>query len=606
MSNQGIGYTSKNFADIRADLFNMVKQYYPDVVSDFNDASISSMLIDLNAAVGDMLSVNTDRAFQETQIDYAKERKSVLSLARTNGLKIPSKRPSVTIVDFSVKVPVFGDSFDSSYAPLIRAGAQVSGAGKVFETSNDIDFSNPFTVGGVPNRLIIPNIDSNGTIVNYTLVKREIVTNGFTKVFKRVIDANDVRPFLEIILPDNNVLSIESLITLNGTNFTTEPTLSQFLDLNNKWFEVDALAEDKVFVDDNSQASDNAGVKIGKWVSVNKKFISEYTDLGFIKLIFGGGTQDTSSLFNFDTNPLLIKQIGDIINNLSLGTTPTANTTMFIKYRVGGGSDTNIGPNILNSIGLLDMKVIGSDNQINNAVKSSLKVNNPFPALGGKDAPSVEEIRNLVKYNQSAQNRAVCVKDYKAILGKMPSRYGLPFRFGVFEEQNKINVFLLGLDNNGKLTNTSTSTLKENISNYLSNYRMINDYISFGDGRIINLAYEIDLIIDKGIVESQVISEAINVVAKFMDIKNFEMGDNIHISTLIKEINNIGGVINVANIRVYNRVGGIYSLNEITQTYSDDSTREIDFTLDNTIYGDVISMFEILEPSKDISVRVRY
>ena len=133
------------------------------------------MILELNAAVGDMLSTNTDRMFQETQIDYAQERKSVLSMARTFGLKIPGKRPSVTIVDFSITVPVFGDSFDITYAPVIKAGSQVSGAGKVFETSDDIDFANPFTKGGIPNRLIIPNLDNNGRIANYTLTKREIM-----------------------------------------------------------------------------------------------------------------------------------------------------------------------------------------------------------------------------------------------------------------------------------------------------------------------------------------------------------------------------------------------------------------------------------------------
>jgi hypothetical protein len=34
----------------------------------------------------------------------------------------------------------------------------------------------------------------------------------------------------------------------------------------------------------------------GKWISVTRKFIREYTDLGFTKIILGGGTQDTSSL----------------------------------------------------------------------------------------------------------------------------------------------------------------------------------------------------------------------------------------------------------------------------------------------------------------------
>lgn len=91
MANKGINYTSRNFADIRTDLVNMVRQYYPDIFNDFNDASVGMMILELNAAVGDMLSFNTDRMFQETQIDYAKERKSVLSMARTFGLKIPVK-----------------------------------------------------------------------------------------------------------------------------------------------------------------------------------------------------------------------------------------------------------------------------------------------------------------------------------------------------------------------------------------------------------------------------------------------------------------------------------------------------------------------------------
>jgi hypothetical protein len=45
------------------------------------------------------------------------------------------------------------------------------------------------------------------------------------------------------------------------------------------------------------------------------------------------------------------------------------------------------------------MNVNGPDATLNSAVKTSLKVNNTFPALGGKDTPSVEEIRNLVRYN---------------------------------------------------------------------------------------------------------------------------------------------------------------------------------------------------------------
>ena len=605
MANQGIGYTSRNFSDIRADLIDMVRQYYPDIFNDFNDASVGMMLLELNAAVGDMLSVNTDRMFQETQIDYAKERKSVMSMARTFGLKIPGKRPSVTIVDFSVIVPVFGDSFDASYAPTIRAGAQVNGAGKVFETSTDIDFTNPFTVGGIPNRTIVPNVNSNGTIINYTLTKREIVVNGFTKTFKRVITSTDVKPFLEVILPENNILSIDTVIALQGTDFTTEPNLAQFSDINNRWFEVDSLAEDKVFIEDNTKITDNAGVRPGKWLTVTKKFISEYTDLGFTKLIFGGGAQDTTSLCQFDANQPLANQIGNFINNLSLGTTPTANTTLFVKYRIGGGADTNVGPNILKSVGLVNVSVIGSNPQINQAVKSSLKVNNAFPALGGRDVPSVEEIKNMVRYNFASQNRAVTIKDYQTRIAQMPGRYGVPFRCGVFEEQNKINVYILGLNGSSKLSNTSTSALKENISTYLADYRMLNDYVTITDGRIINLRFEVDLYIDKKAPQSQIISQVITDIQTYMDVNKFQMGDNIYISQLLKTINNVGGVINVLDLRIYNQVGGIYSLNEISQAYLDEETRQIDISADYTLFGEPTSMFEILEPTKDIKIRVK-
>jgi len=606
MANQGINYGYRNFADIRASLVDMARQYYPDIFNDFNDASVGMMLLELNAAVGDMLSFNTDRMFQETQIDFAQQTKSVLSMARTLGLKIPGNRPSVTIVDFSVTVPVLGDSFDISYAPIINAGSQVSGAGKIFENLYDIDFSNPFNANGIPNRLILPNFNSNGTIINYTLTKREIVTNGFTRVFKKVINISDVKPFLEVVLPEDNVLSVESIITLDGTNFNTTPSLSQFSNQSLRWYEVDALAENKVFVEDNNKITDNAGVKPGKWITIDKKFITEYTDLGFTKIIFGSGTKDTSSLCDFDSNLPLVNQIGDFINNLSLGQTPTANTTMFIKYRVGGGADTNVGPNVLRTVGLLNFTINGLNQTINNAVRKSLTVNNAFPALGGRNTPSVDEIRYMTKYNFASQNRAVTIKDYQAIISKMPGNFGVPFRMCIMEEQNKVKVYMIGLDQQSKLSNDSTSALRDNIATYLSDYRMMNDYVQVTNGKIINLSFEVDLYIDKKQPQAQIIAEVINNIKNYMDVNKYDMGDNIYLSPLIETINSVGGVLNVIDVRVYNKIGeGKYSLNEISQPYIDTESRQIDISADYTLFGEPTSMFEVKFPTQDILVRVK-
>ena len=60
----------------------------------------------------------------------------------------------------------------------------------------------------------------------------------------------------------------------------------------------------------------------------------------------------------------------------------------------------------------------------------------------------------------------------------MPGEFGVPFRTGVYEERNKVNVSILALDENSKLTTQSTSALKQNIAEYLADFRMINDYVT--------------------------------------------------------------------------------------------------------------------------------
>lgn len=601
-----INYYARNFADVREELINFVKQYYPDIFNDYNDASVGMMLLELNAAVGDMLSFHTDRMFQETQIDYAQERSSILSMARTFGLRVPGNRPSVTICDFSVTVPVNGDTWDLAYAPLIRRGAQVGGAGKAFEAQDEIDFSSPFNSSGIPNRTTIPNYDSNNTIISYTITKREMVVNGSTKILKRVLTSADVRPFFEVILPEDNVLSINSIITLEGTDYSSNPTTAQFYNENLRWYEVNALADDIVFIKDSSRVSDVSTVNPGKFKKVDQRFIREYTDNGFAKIIFGGGSEDITSLCEFDVNKALVGRVGDFINNLSLGITPSANRTMFISYRVGGGATTNVGPNVIKTVTGVEMSINGPNQTINQKVRNSLAVNNPLPAMGGKNEPSIEELRNLVRYNFASQERCVTIEDYKTRIALMPGEFGIPFRNNVMEIQNKIKVYTLTLDSNGNLSTMSSSTLKDNIATYLSDYRMLNDYVEVDNGKVYNLGFDIDLFVDKQFSQSEIIAQVINVVTDYFDINKWAMGDNIYVAQLIEQINNVPGVLNVVDLKIYNKVGeGKYSPNEVPQPYISDETREIDLLGEYTLFGDPVGMFEIKNPGTDIKVRVK-
>ena len=601
-----IDYNARNFAEVRDQLVGFIQQYYPEIFSDFNDASVGMMLLELNAAVGDMLSFHTDRMFNETQINYAHERSSLLELARTFGLNVPGKRPSITVVDWVFTVPVGdGDTFDISYAPLLLKGSQATGAGKVFELMEDCDFSSPFTTGGIPNRLIVPDIDGSGTIQNYKLTKREICLNGFTKVYKRVITKEDYKPFLEIILPEDNVLSIENIITREGTNFNTLPTEDQWNNFDLAWNEVSALAQPEIYIKDENSLSDKGGVLPGKWKNSPRRFIKEYTDNGFCKTIFGSGDADISSLNDFVGCRGQLDRIGEMINNTSLGQIPKPSTTMFIRYRVGGGNSSNIGPNVLTQLGDVDRIVNGPDETTNQQVYDSLEVNNEIPALGGREAPSIEEIRNLVKYNFAAHDRCVTIKDYQSRVKLMPGRFGVPFRTGVWEERNKINVSILALDQNSKLTTQATSTLKHNIAEYLADYRMINDYVTIKNGQVINLSFEADLFTDKTTPKGQIISGVIGSIREYMDINKWDMGDNIYLSQLVENINNVAGVLNVTDLRVYNEVNknGKYSLNEIAQPIIDQATNQIDIER-YTLFGIPNAMFEIKYPNKDIRVSI--
>ena len=278
---------------------------------------------------------------------------------------------------------------------------------------------------------------------------------------------------------------------------------------------------------------------------------------------------------------------------------------MFVRYRVGGGTISNIGANTISTVSLVNMTVNGPNPTINQAVRNSLDVNNPVPAFGGNDAPNVSEIRNLVKYNFSSQDRAVTIKDYKARVDLMPGKYGRPFRNAVWEEQNKVQITILTLDSAGKLSNTSTSTIKENMARYLSDYRMVNDYILIDDGKIINLAFEVDLFIDKQFSDSEIASEAISTIVAFMAVENRGMGDNIYLGQLLENINNLNGVINVLDTRVFNRVGGVYSDNETSQPYIDAQTKQIDLLGEYTLFSEPDMMFEVKYPNVDITIKVK-
>lgn len=599
-----ISYATRDFAGLRQELVNLTNDYYPDLVKNTNDASIFSVLLDLNAAVADNLHFHIDRVWQETILDFAQQRQSLFHIAKTYGIRIPGVRPSVALCDFSVNVPVRGDKEDERYLGVLKGGAQVSGGGQIFETLEDIDFSSPFNSKGEPNRLKIPNFDSNNSLISYTITKREAVVNGVTRIYRRVINQVDQKPFLKLYLPEQNVLGVVSVIHKDGTTFGANPTSTEFATSTSKWYEVKSLIQDKVFVPNTTGVSDKNNFKAGDYMSVSNKYITEYTPEGYFSLTFGSGTVDPlDNLDNYITNNMKVN-IASFLNNMSLGAVPKVNSTLFVKYRIGGGKDSNLGVNVITSVDSVEFNILGPNSTINTQVGDSLTVTNITPAIGGADQPTIEEIRNMVAYNFASQNRAVTLNDYKSLIETMPSTYGAPAKVNVMEEDNKVRIKLLSYDENGNLTDTVSNTLKNNILNYLSEFRMINDYLDIVSGEVIDMGLEVDLVIDKNTSQTDVIKTAIENVVDFFAIEKRKMGDPLFVGDLSKSIGNVSGVVNVVDVRVFGKIGGEYSSSEVSQSYKDNITKEIQQS-DNTIFMKSNQIFQIRFPNKDIKIRIK-
>jgi hypothetical protein len=598
-----ISYATRDFAGLRQELVNLTKEYYPDLVKNTNDASIFSVLLDLNAAVADNLHFHIDRVWQETMLDFAQQRQSLFHIAKTYGIKIPGNRPSVSLCDFSINVPVRGDKEDDRYLGVVKAGAQVSGGGQIFETLEDIDFSDPFNSRGEPNRLKIPNFDNNNRLISYTITKREPVVNGVTRIYRRVISELDQKPFLKLYLPEQDVLGVTSIIHKDGTSFGANPSSSEFTNISNKWYEVKTLIQDKVFIPDPTAASDSDNFKAGKYLDVNNKFVTEYTPEGYFSITFGSGT--VNPLDNLDNymNGSLKVNLSTYLNNMSLGAVPKANTTIFIKYRIGGGKDSNLGVNIITSVDDVEFEVNGPNENFNSQVQQSLRVTNVTPAIGGADQPTIEELRNMVSYNFSAQDRAVTLNDYKSLIETMPSTYGAPAKVNVMEEDNKVKIKLLSYDENGNLTDIVSNTLKNNILSYLSEYRMINDYIDITSGQVIDLGLEIDLIVDKNEKTSDILRTTIQNTVEFFAIEKRKMGDPLFVGDLMREIGAVSGVVNVVDVRVFNKKGGNYSSSEVSQDVN--ATTGLITQTDLTIFMKSNQIFQIRFPNVDIKVRTK-
>ena len=657
--NKKINYLARSFNDIKAELISFSKKYYPEISDDFNDSSVGSWFIDLVSAVGDNLSYHTDRMYQENNINSANLRGTLLNNARLNAIHVPGPKASMCEVEVSCILPLHDEKGgnisqpDWSLAPILKSGSIVGNSNYQFETVEDVDFGCQFNSDGVSNRKFVPNKDNNGIITAYTVTKSTIVFGGKSKIYKKVLTEDDVKPFMEIILPEKNIMNVESVIFKETSNFNSDPkSYEYYVDKEKykfddseiytyRYFETDSLSDQFKFgtqIDDKNDKLTPYEYELyedakdgtrryyqGEWKPITQKFVTEYTDNGYLKLIFGSGTLP-EVIDTKNTTVPSVHMMSKIINNDLLGVLPKIGWTMFVLYRTSGGISTNLAQGAINSVITANV-VFKRDSNNKEAIVNSLIVNNITPSIGGKDFLSNEEVKNFIKYSIPEQKRCVVINDYKARLMSMPPKYGCPFRCGVMEDNNKISMSCLFIDRDGKLKDEYPVQLSTNIKEYLSHYKTIGDYLQLKSGKYYNIGFIVSIMIDKNYSETEVSKNVIDVIKKFMDISKYDIGEDIFIGELEKEITLTDGVLNLINLQIFSlpktnngssrvcplpkkyqsNIGsnGSCSVN-IEKFPNNDKSFEIDLSqLNNILPSDYDSMFEVRNPETDIIIKTK-
>jgi hypothetical protein len=654
-----IKYLNTDFTGFRSNLIEFAKTYFPKSYNDFNETSPGMMFIEMASYIGDALSYYVDDTFKESLMPYAEDSKSIMALSQYLGYKPKVTSPAITTLSLYHLVPSIGDGVnnrpDETYYLRIKEGMLVDAVSNAtkFRTTEMVDFADEYN-----REVTVYQRDSNTGEPTFYLAKKQVQAISSTVVEKDVTFGS-YEPFRTIALSDTNVIQIIDVRDNQG----------------NKYYEVPYLGQEMVFVEEKNTLSNDPDLHqfrettpyILKTLKTPRRFVVKVNDDNTTTIQFGAGDPSASdeqlipNLKNVGLGlPNSISRLEEsfdptnFLKTKTYGTSPS-NTTITVKYLIGGGnaSNTNVG-DITRITGVeYDedlLKFTPPQRGIYQETKNSLAVDNEVPAVGGRGAETLEEIRQNSLANFGAQNRAVTAKDYQVRVLSMPARYGgiakayaeadgqldnnspasilaspnslqqftdlvmtfvekadneepsstqvkeeiKNFLVGKTDNANEINnpfainLYLLGYNRDGHLTQLNKA-IKQNLKTYLNEYRILTDGV--------NIIDDFEITVLDSYNKSEVITQCINELKNFFVIDKWSFNQTINLSEIELTIANVEGVSSVPKLEISNKCTGRYSPN---------SYNIMAATKDKIVYPSLDPcVFEIKFPNSDIKGRAR-
>jgi hypothetical protein len=600
-----IKYVAREFSDYRQELIEFAKNYFPDSYNDFSPTSPGMMFIEMAAYVGDILSFYQDTQLQETFLQYAKDPGNLYTLAYMMGYRPKVSTVSEVKLDVTQNVaanPTTGTpNWDQALVVNENAVITSTASGNAkFLIDNKIDFT--FSSSFDPTEVTISSIDTaTGVPLEFLLKKKIQAFSGEVKTTTQTFTG--ATKFETTTLADASIIGILDITDSSGGGNTT-------------WYEVPFLGQDTIFVEEtNSNTDSNLVPNLIKLKRVPKRFVTRFNSTGQLQIQFGAGTNDSNDT-EFTPDPTNVgmgtnqgvnklNQAYDPSNFLytqTYGLAPN-NTTLTIRYLVGGGISANVPANTLTNAS-------ATSTATDTSYQSTLAFNNIQAAAGGKDGDTIEELRQNALRSFAEQGRAVTLQDYTVRAMSLPAKYGTVAK--IFMTQDELNsaasttdmildsnplalsMYVLAYNNGGNLI-TASQNLKQNLKTYLSQYMMLTDAVNIKDAFVVNIGVNFDILVRPNYNSRDVLLNCTNTLKSYFSISKWSINQGINLSTIYSLLDTVTGVQTVQKVEIVNKQGGNYS------QYAYDVKGA---TRNNVVYPSYDTMiFEVKFPNQDIKGR---
>lgn len=592
-------YLAKDYSSFKQELASYAKTYFSSKNSDFSEASLGGMFVDLAAYVGDSMSFFLDHQFNELNPLTAVESSNILAHAKNAGVKITGAAPASTDLDIFIEVPATqnnGRYVPSPLAlPIILEGTTCkSSSGITFTITEDLDFSERDIDGEYTCSKTVSQVNSSGNPSYFILTKTIQATSG--KISIETFPVGVASGFKKITLTNSNVSEIISVVDLD----------------ENVYYEVDYLTQNTVFKKTKNIKSDQREVPaVLEVINAGRRFTSQadYNTM-MTTLTFGSGDPELSDndiipdpselalpLYGRKTFQRFSIDPNNLLRSSTLGTSPV-NTTLSITYRFGGGLSHNVPAESIKFIDNVRIEFPQNASSIvSSNVVNSIDVKNKVAASGGMRRPNLSELRSRIFSSRNEQSRIVTNDDLLARLYTLPSQFGRVFRASVQKSSRNpmaSELYVVCQNRSSKLT-IAPDTLKRNIVTYLNEFRLISDAIDVLDTTIVNYGVEYSVVVTPESNKSVVSSMVAKSIITLTDINSYQIDQPLIEADFINAIINTPGVLSLQDFTFFNRSGNISGREYSNYSYDLQSNK-----FKGMIVGPPGSIFELKYSTFDI------